>query len=168
MSFVVRLYTDLSKSINMHLFIGQIRVYTVFLKCALINMNFFGSICSCCFVIRMPKDFHWTGGTDYNHKLKMAPFRVFLSLEKTVTSYFKFQMEWGSKVNLFSWNWRDLTYSKLLETPPVINPGLMKRMDLGHDPEPIVVNGRLFPLTSSGFGSGLYYLKWINSQQNLP
>lgn len=119
------------------------------------------------YILRMPKDFHWIGGIDYNQELKMSPFKVFLSLKKTLTSPFKFQMEWQSKVNLFSWNCQDLRYSRLLERHPIINPALMKRMDLGHDPEPIVVNGRLFPLTSSGFGSGLYFLKWINSQQNL-
>lgn len=41
----------------------------------------------------------------------------------------------------------------------------MKRMDLGHDPEPIVVNGSLFPLTSVGFVLGLYFLKRIDSLQ---
>lgn len=97
----------------------------------------------------------------------MPPLKVFLSLKKTMESYFNFWIEWQSKVNLFSWSSQDLRYSRLLERHPINNPGLMKRMDLGHDPEPIVVNGRLFPLTSSGFGSGLYYLKWINSQQNL-
>lgn len=159
----MRLYTDLSKRINIYLFIGQTRVCSVFLN----NINLFSSICSCCFLIRMPMDFHLTGGIDYNQELKCPHLKFSSCWQKTVTSYFKSQMEWQSKVDLFSWNCRDLRYFSLQERHPIINPGLMKRMDLGHDPEPIVVNGRLFPLTSSGFGSGLYYLKWINSQQNL-
>ena len=72
---------------------------------------------------------------------------------------------WKSEVTLFSWNCWDLRYSRILESHLVINPALMKRLDLGHDPEPIVVNGSLFPLTSAGFGSGLYFLEWIDTQR---
>lgn len=141
------------------LFIGQTRVCSVFLN----NKNFFSSTYSCCFLIRILMDFHLTGGIYYNQELKMHPFKVFFSLRKHCDFIFQIRNGWQSKVDLFSWNCRDLSYSRLQERHPIINHGLMKRMDLGHDPEPIVVNGRLFPLTSSGFGSGLYYLKWINS-----
>lgn len=71
-----------------------------------------------------------------------------------------------SKVKLFCWIWRELRYSRLLEGHLIINPAFMKTLDLGHDPEPVVVNGSLFPLTSAGFGSGLYFLKLIESQRN--
>lgn len=73
---------------------------------------------------------------------------------------------WQCKEKLFSWNYQDFRYSRLLERHPIItNSALRKRLDLGHDPEPIVVNGSLFPLTSAGFGSGLYFLKWTDSLQ---
>lgn len=163
LSCVAWLYADLSKSINVHLFIDQIRAYTVFLKCALNNIYFFGFTCSCCFLIRMPKDFELVA-LNITRNWKCPQLR---SSSHWKRSWLHLSNSSGrqSKVKLFSWKCWDLRYSRLLERHLIINPALMKRLDLGHDPEPIVVNGSLFPLTSAGFGSGLYFLKWIDSQR---
>lgn len=122
-------------------------------KYGLKNVFFCGFI----YFLRMPKDFDWTDEFDYKEmKIPQLMFSYHSNRPQLHLSNFSGLQ---SKVKLFSWNCRDFRYSRVLESHLIINPALMKRLDLGHDPEPIVVNGSLFPLTSAGFGSGLYFLK---------
>lgn len=163
LSCVVRLYADLSKSINMHLFVDQIRAYTVFLKHWTTYISL-ASLVLAVFLLGCLRIFTELVGLNITRNWKWPQLMIFCHW-KRLRLHLSNSSGRQSKVKLFSWNCQDLRYSRLLERHLIIKPALMKRLDLGHDPEPIVVNGSLFPLTSAGFGSGLYFLKWIDSQR---